>query len=90
MKFYLTELNSLKGDTSIYFENRTLFEKKKKIFTEKNKIFVKIIRFFLKMYLYFFQIVLLHVNNHIYTGRFHNLLNLRVIHVNNIYQSLLC
>ena len=32
VKFYLTELNSLKGDTSIYFEYRTLFEKKKKDF----------------------------------------------------------
>ena len=45
MKFFLTELIFLKGDTNIYFENIALFEKKKKIFTEKNKIFVKIIIF---------------------------------------------
>ena len=62
-EFFLTELNFLKGDTNIYFEYITLFEKKK-IFTEKNKIFVKIIHiFFLKIYI-FFQIVLLHLNNH--------------------------
>ena len=60
--FFWTELNFLKGDTNIYFECITLFEKKK-IFTEKNKIFVKIIHiFFLKIF--FFQIVLLHLNNH--------------------------
>ena len=62
VKFFLTELNFLKGDTNIYFEYITLFEKKK-IFTEKNKIFVKIIHiFFLKIF--FFQIVLLRLNNH--------------------------
>ena len=50
---FLTELNFLKGDTSIYFEYIILFEKKK-IFTEKNKIFVKIVHtFFLKIYIYF-------------------------------------
>ena len=27
-KFFLTELNFLKGDTNIYFEYTTLFEKK--------------------------------------------------------------
>ena len=43
----------MKGDTNIYFEYITLFEKKK-IFTEKNKIFVKIIHiFFLKIYIFF-------------------------------------
>ena len=53
MKFFLTELNFLKGDTNIYFEYITLFEKKK-IFTEKNKIFVKIIHiFFLKTIIIF-------------------------------------
>ena len=45
LKFFLTELNFLKGDTNVYFEYITLFEKKK-IFTEKNKIFVKIIHSF--------------------------------------------
>ena len=45
VRFFLTELNFLKGDTNIYFEYITLFEKKK-IFTEKNKIFVKIIYIF--------------------------------------------
>ena len=50
VKFFLTELNFLKGDANIYFEYITLFEKKKKIFTEKNKFFVKIIHiFFLKI-----------------------------------------
>ena len=54
VKFFLTELNFLKGDTNIYFEYITLFEKKK-IFTEKNKIFVKIIHiFFLKIYIYIY------------------------------------
>ena len=49
---FLTELNFLKGDTNIYFEYITLFEKKK-IFIEKNKIFVKIEPiFFLKIYIY--------------------------------------
>ena len=49
-RIFLTELNFLKGDTNIYFEYITLFEKKKKIFTEKNKVFVKIIHtFFLKI-----------------------------------------
>ena len=44
----------MKGDTNIYFEYITLFEKKK-IFTEKNKIFVKIIHiFFLKIYIYIY------------------------------------
>ena len=44
----LTELNFLKGDTNIYFEDITLFEKKR-VFTEKNKVFVKITHiFFLK------------------------------------------
>ena len=48
-KFFLTELNFLKGDTNIYFEYTTLFEKKR-LFTEKNKVFVKIIHiFFLKI-----------------------------------------
>ena len=46
---FLTELNFLKGDTNVYFEYITLFEKKKD-FIEKNKIFVKIIHiFFLKI-----------------------------------------
>ena len=65
VKFFLTELNFLKGDANIYFEYITLFEKKKKmIFTEKNKFFVKIIHiFFLKIYI-FFQIVSLHLKNH--------------------------
>ena len=63
-RIFLTELNFLKGDTNIYFEYITLFEKKKKIFTEKNKVFVKIIHtFFLKIQ-FFFRIVLLHLNNH--------------------------
>ena len=53
VRFFLTELNFLKGDTNIYFEYITLFEKKKKIFTEKNRIFVKIIRFFLKNMIFF-------------------------------------
>ena len=49
---FLTELNFLKGDTNIYFEYITLFEKK--IFTEKNKCFVKIIHIsFLKIYIFF-------------------------------------
>ena len=48
-EFFLTELNFLKGDTNIYFEYTTLFEKKR-LFTEKNKVFVKIIHiFFLKI-----------------------------------------
>ena len=48
VNFFLTELNFLKGDTNIYFEYITLFEKTK-IFTEKNKLFLKIIHiFFLK------------------------------------------
>ena len=56
------KLNFLKGDTNIYFEYITLFEKKN--FTEKNKTFVKIIHiFFLKIF-FFFQIVLLDLNNH--------------------------
>ena len=43
MKFFLTELNFLKGDTNIYFKQITFFEKKK-------KDFVKIINiFFLKI-----------------------------------------
>ena len=47
VKSFLTELNFSTGDTNIYSEQITLFEKKK-IFTEKNK--VKIIRiFFLKI-----------------------------------------
>ena len=29
MKFFLTELNFLKGDTNIYFKQITFFEKKK-------------------------------------------------------------
>ena len=70
-EFFLTVLNFFKGDTNIYFEYLTFFEKKKKkSFTEKIKIFVKIIYFFL-IYI-FFQIVLLHLNNHI-----------RVLQVNN-------
>ena len=53
MKFSLTGLIFLKGDTDIYFEYITLFEKKKK-FTEKNKVFVKIVHiFFLKIYIFF-------------------------------------
>ena len=53
MKFSLTGLIFLKGDTDIYFEYITLFEKKKK-FTEKNKVFVKIVHiFFLKKYIFF-------------------------------------
>ena len=32
VKFFLTELIFLKGDTNIYFENIALFEKKKKDF----------------------------------------------------------
>ena len=64
--FFSTELNFLKGDTNIYFEYITLFEKKKKFFTEKKIFFVKIIHiFFLKTYI-FFQIVLLRLNNHIH------------------------
>ena len=52
VSFFLIELNFLKGDTNIYFEYITLFEKKK-IFTEKNKIFVKIIHiFYLKIYIF--------------------------------------
>ena len=52
VKFSLTELNFLKEDTNIYFEYRTLVEKKK-IFTEKNKIFVKIMHIlFLKIYIF--------------------------------------
>ena len=52
VNFFLTELIFLKGDTNIYFEYITLFEKKK-IFTEKNKIFVKIIHiFFLNIYFF--------------------------------------
>ena len=48
VNFFLTELIFLKGDTNIYFEYITLFEKTK-IFTEKNKLFLKIIHiFFLK------------------------------------------
>ena len=31
----LTELNFLKGDTNIYFEDITLFEKKKDFYREK-------------------------------------------------------
>ena len=31
----LTELNFLKGDTNIYFEDITLFEKKKGFYREK-------------------------------------------------------
>ena len=54
-EFFLTVLNFFKGDTNIYFEYLTFFEKKKKkSFTEKNKIFVKIIYFFLK-YIYIFS-----------------------------------
>ena len=34
VKLFLAELNLLKGDTNIYFEYITLFEKKK-IFTEE-------------------------------------------------------
>ena len=69
VKFFLTELKFLKGDTNTYFEYITLFEKQK-IFTEKNKIFLKTIHiFFLKIY-FFFQIVLLHLNNHIYKNRY--------------------
>ena len=65
VKFFLTALIFLKGDTNIYFEYIALFEKKKKIFTEKNKIFVNIIHIFFLKYIYiFFQIVLLHLNNH--------------------------
>ena len=63
VKFFLTELNFLKGDTNIYFEYITLFEKKK-IFTEKNKFSVKIIHIYLLNVYIFFQIVLLHLNNH--------------------------
>ena len=49
VKYFLTELNFFEGDTNIYFEYITSFEKKK-IFTEKNKIFVKITHiFFLKI-----------------------------------------
>ena len=49
VKFFLTELIFLKGDTNIYFEYIALFEKKK-IFTEKNENFVNIIHiFFLKI-----------------------------------------
>ena len=40
VKFFLTELSFLKGDTNIYFEYITLSEKKK-IFTEKNNFFCK-------------------------------------------------
>ena len=69
LNVFLTELNFLKGDINIYFECIALFEKKK-IFTEKNKIFVKIKHnFFLKIYI-FLQIVLLHLNNHIYKNRY--------------------
>ena len=53
VKFFSAELNFLKGDTNIYFEYITLFEKKE-IFTEKNKIFVKIIHiFFIIIYIFF-------------------------------------
>ena len=52
VKFFLTELNVMKGDTNTYFEYITLFEKKN-FFTEKNKIFVKIMHiFFLKIYFF--------------------------------------
>ena len=52
MKFSLTGLIFLKGDTDIYFEYITLFEKKKK-FTEKNKVFVKIVHIFSEKFNYF-------------------------------------
>ena len=37
VKFFLTELNFLKGDTNIYFEDITLFEKKKGFLQRKIK-----------------------------------------------------
>ena len=64
VKFFLTELNFLKGDTNIYFEYITLFEKKR--FLLRKIKFLKIIHiFFLKKYI-FFQIVLPHLSNRIW------------------------
>ena len=37
VNFFLTELNFLKGDTNIYFEYITLFEKKKRFLLRKIK-----------------------------------------------------
>ena len=63
VKFFLTELSFLKGDTNIYFEYITLSEKKR-FLLRKIIFFVKIIHiFFLKKNI-FFQIVFLHLNNH--------------------------
>ena len=37
VRFFLTELNFLKGDTNIYFEYITLFEKKKRFLLSKKE-----------------------------------------------------
>ena len=55
-EFFLTELNFLKGDTSIYFTQITFFEKKKRFFENHTYFFLKNI--------IFFNLVLLHLNNH--------------------------
>ena len=55
VKNFLTEVYFLKGDPNIYFEYKTLFEKKKEIFTEKNRNLENSYIFFSEKNIYFFS-----------------------------------
>ena len=65
MKFFLTELKFLKGDTKMYFKQITLFEKKN--FTEN---FCENDTYFLLNFIIIFQIVLLRLSTRIWPSDF--------------------